>query len=748
MMKYFIAAGLMALSAASLSAQVPLTGEGTQASPYLIKSAAEWSALASYVKENKDDFKGKFIRLDADIDLSGETFLSLWADNVTQMRCYFDGNGHRVSGISASLTGTFQGVFGTIGAEGTLANITLAGTISSKSVTSGAIVGRTYGTMSACINEVDITSTMPTTGGVAGRAFTGAKFIGCVNRALVSGTTNVGGIVATTEAGITFERCGNEGTITATQNSAAGIVAMANPSVFVDCYNKGSLDIKSTSGSYYAGIVAQASWAANYEGEYTFKGCTNTADIRAPKYVAGIVGTMATLAGNVRINLTDCHNSGNITSTATITSNYGAAGIAGAYVPLSSFTDCSNSGKITAGKIGFNGGIACGALGTFSVTKPATFLRCSNSGDVASQATANGGLVGSVGFGYTSFSQCSNSGNVAGTSLIGGLVGNLEGLNNSLTDCWNIGGVNASLNRVGGLFGANTKNANTVRNCWNAGDVVTTSVAAGLNESTGGFAIGGLGGISAAKFYNCFNLGMVKGMTQVGGIVGRPSRNMTGFDHCYNIGKIDAPAAQAGDLVGIDTSDTQQWSTANKATDCYYATDNGDNPLDKIGTASTVAALCELNMGTGFLAPRPYMLPLPATMADCDAAQLYTAMVIPAQGQSLESISGVFHVGNPEGIAWSADKAEIRFDGNDGYFTAPVSGEALLTGSLGDFSRSVKIGLDVTTGINAVEGDAIPVAEQYYTLDGRRLDSPARGTVCIAVRRYADGSVKATKELR
>ena len=91
-------------------AQVPLSGDGSQASPYLIRTASDWTALASYVKDNKDTFEDKFIRMENDIDLSSETFQSLWADNVTYFLGTFDGQGHRVSGIDATLTGTYGGI--------------------------------------------------------------------------------------------------------------------------------------------------------------------------------------------------------------------------------------------------------------------------------------------------------------------------------------------------------------------------------------------------------------------------------------------------------------------------------------------------------------------------------------------------------------------------------------------------------------------------------------------------------------
>lgn len=742
MKKFYLIFSGFALAFAGF-AQVPLSGEGSQASPYLIRTASDWMALATYVKDNKDTFEDKFIRLEEDIDLSSEAFQSLWADNVTYFMGTFDGQGHRVSGIDATLSGTYGGVFGTIGTAGHVTDLTLAGKISSQSVTSGVFAGRSYGTMTRCVNEVTFVSNRPAAGGIVGRAFSGARFIECINKAPVSGMTNVGGIAGTTEMNILFESCGNEAPVSGTGNNIGGIVGMPYPSTFTDCYNKADFNISGTV-TYVGGIVGQASWAANAEAEYKFVRCRNEGNLTASRYVAGLVATIGTLAGTVTVDFSDCHNTGDITSTFATSSNYGAAGISCVYVPLSSFTDCSNSGTISSAAVGFNAGIAGGALGTFSATKTAAFVRCSNTGTVSSPVTCSAGIAGVVN-GYTSFTDCSNTADISGSSLLGGIVGNLDGLNNSMTGCWNLGNITGTLNRLGGLFGSNTKNGAVIRDCWNAGDVVSTSTATGMAESTGAFAIGGLGGIAAAKFYGCFNLGQVKGITQVGGLVGRPTLHMTGFFQCYNAGPVDAPVDQAGDLVGIDTSDVQKWSVANKAEDCYYIDEFGDNPLDGIGHPVSVAALCKVDLGESFMEPRSCMLPLPSVFSDNDAALLQTAMVIPADGETLDHIMSPFGVGNPRDIKWNCSLPEIVIEDGVAVFKDKVSGPAVLTATLGDYYKEVDITLDVTTGVESLFSGAEIISEKYYDLQGRGLNGrPVAETgIYVVVRKYADGTVRA-----
>ncbi len=736
----FIAASVMSFGSVCVSAQVPLAGEGSEVSPYVISNSDDWNALAQYVTDNKDTFEGKFLKLSGDIDFTGVDLQPLWANNVTYLQGCFDGAGHVLKGIDIKPAGTYMGLFGTIGANGIVANMTVAGVCDATSVTTGGLAGRLYGTIRNCINEMNVTSNKPAVGGFVGRAFKGARLVDCVNKGTVSGTTNIGGIVGTTEAGILFERCGNEGSIVLTGNNAGGIVGSPCPSVFVDCWNKADITVQGAT-VYVAGIIGNAMGTAG-STVYTISGCRNYGNITGSRYVAGIVATVA--AANAEINMTDCHNEGDITSTAT-SANYGASGIACAYSPLSRFVGCSNSGKITADKAGYNAGIAGGAIGAYSAQKTVEFTDCYNTGSVTSAATCTAGVIGHVN-GYASISGCYNTGSVTCSSLSGGVVGNLDGLNNTMTGCWNTGDVTTNLNRVGGLFGSNTKNNVRIQNCWNAGDVKTTATASGMADATGAYAIGGLGGIAAAKFYDCFNLGDVTGMTQVGGIVGRPALNMTGLFNCYSVARVDGPVDQTGNLIGVNTSDKQQWSVANKADNCFYVTDNGDVcTLDQsIGTATTIGALCKTSLGEDWTLAGDYMLPLPSAFAASDAALLHAAMVVPADNEKLSSISSSFHVGNPKGIKWESDCQAIEISGSEGQLVAAYTGPAVLTATLGDYMKAVNINVNGTTGINdvTVPSEAVVVSEVWFDVVGRGVNAAEAqpGQVYVVVRTHSDGS--------
>ena len=76
----------MLLGTSDILAQVPLSGEGTETSPFVVSSAEDWNKLAQYIVDNKDAFEGKFLKLSSDIDFTGVEWKSLWANNITHFQ--------------------------------------------------------------------------------------------------------------------------------------------------------------------------------------------------------------------------------------------------------------------------------------------------------------------------------------------------------------------------------------------------------------------------------------------------------------------------------------------------------------------------------------------------------------------------------------------------------------------------------------------------------------------------------------
>ncbi len=127
----------------------PIRGLGTEKSPYLITTASQLRTLAESVSAGEEKYVSACIRLDADIDMRGESLTPIG----TASNCFqgvFDGNGHTVSDYRLDSSSGVAGFFGYL-AEGTVKNLHLSAALSVEaSVTSyNYIVG---GVVAYCIS--------------------------------------------------------------------------------------------------------------------------------------------------------------------------------------------------------------------------------------------------------------------------------------------------------------------------------------------------------------------------------------------------------------------------------------------------------------------------------------------------------------------------------------------------------------------------------------------------------------------
>ncbi len=110
MMLTLVFAGTALLSVSAFAAEstawdgtavsASLAGEGTEASPYLVSSAADLAYIAKQAdNDNKNEFAGKYFKQTADIDLGGKVWKPIGGTQVF-FRGIYDGNGHTVSGLN------------------------------------------------------------------------------------------------------------------------------------------------------------------------------------------------------------------------------------------------------------------------------------------------------------------------------------------------------------------------------------------------------------------------------------------------------------------------------------------------------------------------------------------------------------------------------------------------------------------------------------------------------------------------
>lgn len=734
---------------------MPLKGAGTAADPYMINNLDDWRNMARYTVEVEDSLTGKYLSLGAGLDFYDEEFVSLSDNEQYPFNGTFLGNGKLIEGIEIEKAAGFNGVFGFTGPKAVIKDVTVEGSVSViGSALTGAFTPTFHGLMENCVNQMSLTSTHDNksqggkyVGGFAGKAFGEARFVNCTNKALIYGESIIGGFVGAcgdSKTKISFEGCVNAGTVvsqppTSSTVATAGFVGQAYPVTFVNCVNKGKVTTtKPSQCGGIAGFLGKLFTAAAVTDKYVFRNCRNEGEISGYNKIGGFTAEINStiIAGKGIIEMDSCVNSGNINASPNATTGSNIGGILAEYTAGTRITDCRNTGNITAGKGSNIGGIA-GSLGGKPATAsyPVNITNCSNSGAISSNGGSIGGIVGYANA-YVMIDSCCNTDSVSGAYVTGGIAGTVSAATTKISNSWNIGAVTGN-NRLGGILGTCTTAKAPITDCWNGGNITSVSEKTGITGNDANYAIGGIAGLGASVFTRCFNVGTLKGMQRVGGIVGTPAKNNTQLTDCYNASYIDCPADSCGNIVGVNLENNgKMWTATNKITNCAYVTDFGNKAemSDKSSIGLRAAELCALTMGEGVVKPAPDCYPIPATLAGNDATRLYAAAIVPDANNDIYSkISADFNIGVPQGASWSSSSDILEISGGRAHFTTPYSGEITLTGKLGEFTRTFLINANVVTvGIDDIIDDGDETTE-WYDLQGLRVNNPRKG-IYIRVR--------------
>lgn len=220
-------------------------GDGSAENPYLISSGAELAKLAHEVNDNSDNQQEDVLfKLTCDINLGGLPWTSIGKEDYGYyFNGIFDGAGYTISGLYIGVgSAAMQGIFGYIGSNALIANLTVEGEVNSSAPSSncGGIAGMNQGTIVNCHNKATITG-ISRVGGIAGGSGNG-QIINCSNIGKVTGsdyTVNddeadvdvevsphqrIGGI-AGTSAGAKIINCYNAGVVENTLGNAFAVVS-------------------------------------------------------------------------------------------------------------------------------------------------------------------------------------------------------------------------------------------------------------------------------------------------------------------------------------------------------------------------------------------------------------------------------------------------------------------------------------------------------------------------------------------
>jgi len=501
-------------------------------------------------------------------------------------------------------------------------------------------------------------------------------------------------------------------------------------------------------GDSYSGLFAKAE-GATFDGIELIDGysvaISSSSTSSANSYAGGLVGN----GGGI---MTNCYNTGDVSSSGTISSAGGLVGYGNTSSTIT-MTDCYNTGDVAAsGTVSYAGGL----VGRSSDAITMTMTNCYNTGDVTTISTSRssnaGGLVGYgnttmtdchntgnvtatsssstscasglVGSGSTTMTNCYNEGNVIATafrnSYAGGLVGNGGG---TITNCYNMGDISASTSTTetnlnsyaGGLVGYGTNTLTmTMTDCYNMGDV-TASTSYPYSYSYAGGLVGY--GSSTVTMTDCYNTGDVMATWGAGGLVGVGIETIT-MENCYNMGDVTAssPSSNAGGLVGYGNSTITMTNCYNMGDISASGTPSHAGGLVGFGNKAITMENC-YNRGnvsaTSTSSSSAYAGGLVGYGADSiTITDCYNRGNVSATSSSSSSYAGGL-------VGYGADSITIMDCYNTGDVTAPYAAGGLVGYGSSTMTNCYNTG-DVTTSCAAgglVGSGAITMTNCYNTGD-------------------------------
>ncbi|MBQ7856671.1 MAG: hypothetical protein IJ348_06110 [Alistipes sp.] len=447
--------------------------------PHGIYTAEDWIAFATDTNHSAYSVDGKSVNVYADINLSAYERVPLASVDGGYT---LNGNDHTISGIKATGTTKYSGLlFAYVDKGATIKNLTLGTTAgeeadshltvettetSNSTVFAAPFCILTAGTIEKCVNNASLNLN------VGGNGF----------------NINAGGITTgncnTSYTVGTLTKCENKGHITMGDGGAesyaalriGGICGRAISATITDCVNSGPITLNINAAATYpqfGGIVGVSPAGTTS----TITGCSNSAKLSIKTTVAHTQYVyQGGIAGAVAHNISNCHNTGEIS--ATISKHAYVGGILGYCSEGGNhvLSSCTNRGHVVMGTsyAGYNfmGGICGFTTSESENTNPNKIENCTNYGFVEMQNK------GRVRMGGISGSTCLMDGNTNyGTVQYSNTIGRRSS---------HIGG-------IVGTFG------HTIANCNSYGDVIAAADGSGVCAG----ALGGLAVKRNSSFTGC-----------------------------------------------------------------------------------------------------------------------------------------------------------------------------------------------------------------------------------------------------
>lgn len=258
----------------------------------------------------RNDLSGDYT-LEADLDLSGvEDFVPI-GDEEEPFTGTFDGNGHVISNLSISREEDVDvGLFGCIGEEGSVKNLTLREAKVKGRIYTGILAGYNKGTIESCIVSGSV-ETYAAGGGLAGQ-----------NTGVICESHSMGEVRADQGDGV--------GGLVGVNSANIGEIALDRKGIIRQCSSESQVN-----GNTNAGGLVGFNDCGTIENSYA------TGDVSGVSYVGGLVGNIGLNYGNSsKAPVTCCYATGDVSG------EYGAGGFAG--YSDGTLTQCFATGTVSA----------------------------------------------------------------------------------------------------------------------------------------------------------------------------------------------------------------------------------------------------------------------------------------------------------------------------------------------------------------------------------------------------------------
>jgi len=394
--------------------QLPVSGEGTQESPYVIKDAAGLAYLETLT--NSGATKSVYFELGNDIVLNDISLFALTegeissaAENAAKwtpvgsagkpFEGVLDGKGHYITGLYCDTTNSVGGLFGILDGA-VVKNLNMDFALVEAGEYSGLVAGKALGEsqISDCVVSGSVIGKKQmlssVVGGVAGFVDGGAVVSDCCFYGAVTGpnafASNVGGIAGLNNGVV--EKCNFGGKafgVSMFFSANVGGVAGTNHGEIKGCQSQGTVGAEGSAevNDSNAGGIAGFS-------DGSISQCKNTSVVSG--YCASFgdsIGTAGGIAGYVKnSDVYGCENDGEILGEQGVY----AGGIAGLTVVDDGehkIYDCLNNGKITS-DYGVGGGIVARISASGYASNKNELVSCVNTADVSGGTP--GGVAGIV----------------------------------------------------------------------------------------------------------------------------------------------------------------------------------------------------------------------------------------------------------------------------------------------------------------------------------------------------------------